>query len=62
MRARLQTSPEAVAGESILVVEDETALANALAEALRDAGYAVARAADGEEALARSHDHGSSIW
>ena len=52
MRARLRTATEAVAGESILVVEDETALANALAEALRDAGYAVARAADGEEALA----------
>jgi two-component system cell cycle sensor histidine kinase/response regulator CckA len=52
VRARLQTSPDTVAGESILVVEDETALANALAEALRDAGYAVVRAADGEEALA----------
>jgi two-component system NtrC family sensor kinase len=52
MRARLRTSPDVVAGESILVVEDETALANAVAEALRDAGYAVARAADGEEALA----------
>ena len=52
MRARLRTSPEAVAGASILVVEDETALANALADALRDAGYVVARAADGEEALA----------
>jgi hypothetical protein len=61
MRARLQTSPEAVAGESILVVEDETALANALAEALRDAGYAVARAADGEEALAEVRSR-RSIW
>ena len=57
MRARLGTSPQAVAGESILVVEDETALANALAEALRDAGYAVARAADGEEALAEVMAH-----
>jgi CheY-like chemotaxis protein len=51
-RARLRPSAQAVAGESILVVDDETALANALAEALRDAGYVVARAADGEEALA----------
>jgi two-component system NtrC family sensor kinase len=50
-RARWRTSPGAVAGASILVVEDETALANALSEALRDAGYVVARAADGEEAL-----------
>ncbi|MEO8258492.1 MAG: ATP-binding protein [Acidobacteriota bacterium] len=44
--------PEPGAGESILVVEDETALGDALAEALRDAGYVVARAADGEDALA----------
>jgi signal transduction histidine kinase len=41
-----------VAGASILVVEDETALANAVTDALGDAGYVVARAADGEEALA----------
>jgi signal transduction histidine kinase len=52
MRARARTSPETVAGASILVVEDETALANALSDALRDAGYVVARAADGAEALA----------
>jgi CheY-like chemotaxis protein len=34
------------------VVEDETALANAVVDSLRDAGYIVARAGDGEEALA----------
>ena len=42
-----------VAGAAILVVEDETALANALTDALGDAGYVVDRAANGEEALAK---------
>jgi two-component system NtrC family sensor kinase len=44
---------EAIAGASILVVEDEAALAAAVSDALRDAGYVVDRAADGEEALGR---------
>ena len=44
---------EAVAGASILVVEDEAALASAVIDALRDAGYIVERAADGEEALTK---------
>jgi len=43
----------AIAGASILVVDDEAALAAAVTDALRDAGYVVERAADGEEALAR---------
>jgi signal transduction histidine kinase len=55
-----QTPLENAAGSSILVVEDETALATAITDALRDAGYVVERAADGEEALdavkARSFD------
>lgn len=38
---------------SLLVVEDEPALAAAVAEALADAGYSVDRAGDGEEALAK---------
>jgi two-component system cell cycle sensor histidine kinase/response regulator CckA len=38
-------------GAAILVVEDETALANAVIDMLKDAGYLVDRAADGEEAL-----------
>jgi signal transduction histidine kinase len=42
-----------VSGASILVVEDEAALASAVVDALRDAGYLVERAADGEEALVR---------
>ena len=37
----------------MLVVEDEPALAAAVAEALTDAGFVVDRAGDGEEALSR---------
>ena len=37
----------------MLVVEDEPALAAAVAEGLADAGFVVDRAGDGEEALAR---------
>jgi signal transduction histidine kinase len=48
-----KTSADATAGASILVVEDEAALAAAVTDALRDADYVVERAADGEEALAR---------
>ena len=48
-----QNPPEPVAGASVLVVEDETALALAVTDCLRDAGYAVDRAADGKEALAK---------
>jgi two-component system NtrC family sensor kinase len=44
---------EALSGASILVVEDEPALAAAVTDALRDAGYVVDRAGDGEEALTR---------
>ncbi|PWT81858.1 MAG: hypothetical protein C5B57_09665, partial [Blastocatellia bacterium] len=42
---------------SILIVEDETALATAVAEALREAGYTVDRAIDGEDALAKVAAH-----
>jgi two-component system NtrC family sensor kinase len=41
------------AGAVVLVVEDEEALGAAVAESLRDAGFVVDRAGDGEEALAR---------
>jgi len=44
---------EAVRGASVLLVEDERALAAAVAEALTDAGLNVVQAGDGEEALAR---------
>jgi PAS domain S-box-containing protein len=50
-RARLEPPAEAIAGASILVVEDEAKLASAVVDALRDAGYIVQHAADGEEAL-----------
>jgi two-component system NtrC family sensor kinase len=45
--------PRTAAGSAVLVVEDEPALATAVAEALTDAGYRVQRAVDGEEALER---------
>jgi PAS domain S-box-containing protein len=51
-RSSLQTAADAVAGASILVVEDEAKLADAVVDALRDAGYVVEHAADGEQALA----------
>src|SRR5262249_51340254 len=51
-RTRLSDSIEAVAGASVLVVEDEAKLADAVVEALKDAGYIVEHAADGEQALA----------
>jgi two-component system cell cycle sensor histidine kinase/response regulator CckA len=52
-RSRLERSVDAVAGASVLVVEDEAALATAVIDALRDAGYFVEHAADGEDALER---------
>ncbi len=47
-----KSEPETTSGAAVLIVEDEAALAAAVADALRDAGYIVDRAADGEEALA----------
>src|SRR5436190_1797387 len=52
-RGRLQAPVDAVAGASILVVEDEAKLANAVVDALQDAGYLVEHASDGEEGLNR---------
>ncbi|MDE3156986.1 MAG: response regulator [Acidobacteriota bacterium] len=43
----------AVKGAAVLVVEDEPALAAAVADALSDAGYVVDRAGDGAQALAK---------
>ena len=43
--------PEIPAGTRVLVVEDENALGQAMADALSDAGFVVDRAANGEEAL-----------
>jgi two-component system NtrC family sensor kinase len=44
-----------VSGAAVLVVEDEAPLAAAVTDALRDAGYVVAHASDGEQALAMLH-------
>jgi signal transduction histidine kinase len=49
----VQPAAEPMTGATVLVVEDETALAAAVIDALRDAGYVVDHASDGEEALAR---------
>ena len=46
-------APERIEGASVLVVEDERALAMAVTDALRDAGLSVDHAGDGQEALAR---------
>jgi two-component system NtrC family sensor kinase len=51
-RPRSEEPADVVASGSILVVEDEAQLASAVVDALRDAGYVVDHAADGEEALA----------
>jgi signal transduction histidine kinase len=53
-----QPSPESIArdlprGASVLLVEDEPALAQAVSDGLSDAGFVVDLAGDGEEALAR---------
>ena len=48
--------PAPTGGASVLLVEDEPALAAAVADSLADAGYRVERAADGEEALERVED------
>jgi len=48
---RRQEPVAAVVGASVLVVEDEAALAAAVMDALQDAGYLVEHARDGEEAL-----------
>jgi CheY-like chemotaxis protein len=52
-RSRALDPIEAVAGAAILVVEDEANLANAVVDALREGGYVVDYASDGEQALAR---------
>ena len=51
--AQQPISLEAFKGLRVLVVEDEPALAQAVAEALCDAGFKVDRAGDGEEGLTR---------
>ena len=57
-RVHLVPSPAAAGAArldspAVLIVEDEAALASAMAEAFGDAGFLVDRAGDGEEAMAR---------
>jgi PAS domain S-box-containing protein len=52
-RGRREQTPEAITGAAVLVVEDEAALATAVIDALRDAGYLVEHATDGEDAMAK---------
>ncbi len=56
-RGRIEPAVQGVPGASVLVVEDETALANAVTDALRDSGYAVEYAADGGDALEKVRAH-----
>ena len=55
-KARAQPPAGNVGGARALIVEDEVALAAAVAEALTDAGFRVDRAGDGQEALERIRD------
>jgi signal transduction histidine kinase/BarA-like signal transduction histidine kinase len=55
------STADAVRGASILLVEDEQALAEAVAEALTDAGATVDHAGDGQEALARVRKHSYDV-
>jgi signal transduction histidine kinase/ActR/RegA family two-component response regulator len=52
-RPRSAAAPTRPHHASVLVVDDEAALAAAVVAALQDAGYSVERAADGEQALIR---------
>jgi signal transduction histidine kinase/BarA-like signal transduction histidine kinase len=54
--------PEGVpVGTRALVVEDETALGDAVADALRDAGFEVDRAKDGQEAIERTESRAYDV-
>ena len=53
VRTHFSDAIETMAGGAVLVVEDEAALASAVTDALRDAGYLVEHASNGEEALAK---------
>ena len=55
-RARILRHWRTTMAESVLIVEDEEAIADAVAYALEGEGFEVDRAGDGEEALARARD------
>jgi CheY-like chemotaxis protein len=52
-RTAIDSPPDAVAGGSVLVVEDEMQLAHAVVDSLTDAGYLVDHAQDGAAGLAK---------
>jgi CheY-like chemotaxis protein len=52
---------ESARGGSVLLVEDEAALAAAVSEALTDSGYIVAHALDGQEALGKVREQAFDI-
>jgi len=56
VRQTVATPTPAGAGVAVLLVEDEAALATAVADGLAEAGFRVTRAADGEEGLARASE------
>ena len=51
-------TPSSADRETILLAEDDTALRQLVARILRNAGYTVIEAVDGEDALTRSASHG----
>jgi len=58
------TAPGMFAGrgtETVLLAEDEEAVRNLLTRVLRQRGYDVIEAVDGEDALAKSHSHGGPV-
>jgi PAS domain S-box-containing protein len=60
-RGQLQAPVEGVQGAQVLVVEDEAALASAVTDALRDSGYVVEHAVDGEDAWAKVQAHAFDV-
>jgi PAS domain S-box-containing protein len=56
--ARRQATPPAGAGRTVLVVEDEPALARVITRILTDGGYRVLTAMNGIDALALEQQHG----
>jgi CheY-like chemotaxis protein len=52
---------EVPVGTRALVVEDEQALGDAVADAMRDAGFEVDRAGDGEEAIIRTQERAYDV-
>jgi CheY-like chemotaxis protein len=59
--ARLDRSAESAPGGSVLLVEDESALAAAVSEALTDSGYVVEHAVDGEDALGKVREQNFDV-